>query len=112
MASRVLGLLVLLYVASDLADPTVPGVFSFATDRFFVDGVVQVKTGSHITQGAAGVPTPMPPLSPVARPSDVKVASRAASPSPSQGTPSHHRDRSHPPDAATDRDQADDASVA
>jgi hypothetical protein len=110
MPSQLLGFLVLLYVAADLVDPTVPGVFSFATDRLFLDGVVQVKTVSHITQDAVAVPNPTPPLSPVVRPSDVKVASRAAS-SP-QAAPYRYRDRSHPPDAATDRDQADGGPVA
>jgi hypothetical protein len=110
MTSRVLTLLVLLYVAADLADPMVPGVFSFATDRLFLDGVVHVKTSTDMTAGGAGIPGPMTTLSRVVRPSGVKVASRAAT-SP-QVASYQHRHRSHPPDAATDRDQVDGDPLA
>jgi hypothetical protein len=37
-------LLLLLYVAIDFTDPSIPGVFFFDTEAFFVDGVVQAKS--------------------------------------------------------------------
>jgi hypothetical protein len=36
-------LLLLLYVAIDFMDPSIPGVFCFDTEFFFVDGVVHAK---------------------------------------------------------------------
>lgn len=39
-------LLLFLYVAADLIDPSIPGVFSLESTGLFVDGVVQLKSSS------------------------------------------------------------------
>lgn len=39
-------LLLMLYVAADLMDPSIPGVFFFGGKELFVDGVIQVKSNS------------------------------------------------------------------
>jgi hypothetical protein len=36
--------LLLFYIAIDLMDPSIPGVFFFDTEFFFVDGVVRAKS--------------------------------------------------------------------
>lgn len=52
MTFRVLALLILSYVATDLGDASVPGIFSFASDQLFVDGVVRVKAAAHFAERA------------------------------------------------------------
>ena len=44
--SPVLTLLLLLYVAVDLVDPELPGVFCFENDQYFLDSIVEVKDAS------------------------------------------------------------------
>jgi hypothetical protein len=46
-------LLLLLYVAIDFMDPSIPGVFFFDTEFFFVDGVVQAKSNAFSNLAAA-----------------------------------------------------------
>lgn len=41
-------LLLLLYVAADFADPSIPGVFFFDSGPLFVDGVVQLKSSASV----------------------------------------------------------------
>ena len=53
---RLLPLLVLLYIITDLTDPAAPGVFFFDNDAFFVDSVVQLKSNA---------PTDLTPLEPL-----------------------------------------------
>lgn len=65
-------LLLFLYVAADLMDPAVPGVFFFDSERLFVDGVVQLK--SHASRDLAA---PEPTL--FGRSADYGVESTAAS---------------------------------
>jgi hypothetical protein len=50
--------LLLLYVALDFMDPSIPGVFFFDTQAFFVDGVVQTKSSASSNLVAAE-PTPL-----------------------------------------------------
>jgi hypothetical protein len=46
-------LLFLLYVTIDFLDPSIPGVFFFDTESFFVDGVVQAKSTDSNNLAAA-----------------------------------------------------------
>jgi hypothetical protein len=50
-------LLLLLYVAADFMDPSIPGVFFFDGGVLFVDGVVQLKSNASTSVAA---PEPMP----------------------------------------------------
>lgn len=54
--SRLLPLLLLLYITADLIDPSVPGVFFFDDDALFVDGIVNLK--SHASRDL----TPIEPM--------------------------------------------------
>ena len=46
-------LLLLLYVAIDVMDPSIPGVFFFENETFFVDGAVQTKSTASKDLAAA-----------------------------------------------------------
>lgn len=50
-------ILLLLYIAADFMDPSIPGAFFFDSGVLFVDGVVQVK--SNVSMSVA-TPEPMP----------------------------------------------------
>ena len=56
-AARYWTLLFALYLAADFLDPSIPGVFCFANEALFVDGVVQCK-GEGVSVGAPDEPTP------------------------------------------------------
>lgn len=49
-------LLVILYVAADFMDPSIPGVFFFDGKELFVDGVIQVKSNASRDLGATEPP--------------------------------------------------------
>lgn len=53
---RRLALVLLLYVAADFMDPSIPGVFFFDGGVLFVDGVIQLKSSA-----SSSVATPQPP---------------------------------------------------
>jgi hypothetical protein len=44
--TRYCALLVFVYITADFMNPSVPGVFFFDNDAFFVDGVIQVKSNA------------------------------------------------------------------
>jgi hypothetical protein len=56
---RVLGLLVLLYVSADLGNASIPGIFSFASDQLFVDGVVRIKAAVPVAEPADDLADPL-----------------------------------------------------
>ena len=55
---RVCTLFLLLYVTVDYSDPSLPGVFSFDTDVYYVDGVVDARCAA----------TPVTPVTPLSSP--------------------------------------------
>lgn len=80
MTFRVLGLLILLYVSADLGNASVPGIFSFASDQLFVDGVVRVKAAVHVADPADGPADPALPRWCAAAPAVATFAASAARP--------------------------------
>src|SRR5260370_42021948 len=77
MRARKLFLLVLAYVAFDLADPVLPGAFSFEVRHSEVEEAIHVQRRAHDRQQVAGPPTP-----------------------PERGAPSPHPVRVSPPPSA------------
>ena len=57
MLLRALGLLALLYLAADLMDPSIRGVFFFESEQLFVDGVAQMKTAAAQNPRPEATPT-------------------------------------------------------
>jgi hypothetical protein len=85
---RVFGLFVLLYVSADLSAASVPGIFSFASDQLFVDGVVTIKSTVRVAEPAvAQSDTSLPPWSGEAPP----VAKLAPGTATSSGAPARQR---------------------
>jgi hypothetical protein len=57
LPGHLLALLLLLYVTADFMDPSIPGVFSFANDALFVDGVVKSNVSADLTLTAPMMPS-------------------------------------------------------
>ena len=80
-AQRVGTLFVLLYLTLDYSTPSVPGVFSFDTDAFYLDGVVDARC-------VATPPTPSFAAPPAMRTrTDCVSAAHHAAPSLARQTP-------------------------
>ena len=96
---RLIAVPVLLYLALDVADAQLPGVFSFASDQLFIDGVVQLTSDAGIETAAMTELAPFHPSDPRAnRPDRVTARSivRARRPPPRHIAHQHSR----PPDSA------------
>jgi hypothetical protein len=103
MTFRVIGLLVLLYVTTDLSAASIPGIFSFAADQLFVDGVVRIEAAGQIAEPADRAPEPSLRARPVDAPA---VAKLVAGPARSSLASSRHRPR-HGVAMTAGRDRAD-----
>ena len=102
MAFRALAFFVLLWVVADLGDPAIPGVFSFASDRLFVDGVIQAKTAAPL----AGTVDCLPPVA-VASPSHPDQLAVRRPPRVAVCSPVPRLYRPQPPATTADIDRPD-----
>jgi hypothetical protein len=100
---RILVLLILLYVSADLGNASVPGVFSFALDQLFVDGVVRIKAAVDVTEPIYARSDPPLPCWCAAAPA---LATLVASAAPSYDAMTRHRPQ-HRFRIAAPRDRAD-----